>query len=293
MNNLRFPPFPDTKTYRRGKRLTRAVIVAFLLVAVATPLHAQDVSATTSPPSSITGLNLTSVEKYSGAKLQGKFQQIGKGKWQEQAVNGDTRDYTEVKRDQNSVYLNSGRVYIQLDLVKKIGYYSGDNFQNVQPIYTLENPAAPATVATPNAVSGLNLTSVEKHAGDKVQGKFQQIGEGKWQEQAVNGDTRDYTEVKRDKNSVYLKSGPVGIQLDLVKKIGYYSADNFQNVQPLYSLQNPVGATAPTPPVHAATPSVPKTVTGTNLASVEKHSGGETTRLLSSDRGIEMARAGG
>ena len=230
-------------------------------------------------PAKVTGLNLTSVEKHSDDGLLGYFKQTGPKAWQESALNGDTRDWKEERRTQSSVFISSGGLVLELNIPKAGIFESDSSFRTAAQYYYLRNPVGKAMAApskpssspAPSSITGLNLTSAEKHSDDGLLGYFKQTGPKAWQESALNGDTRDWKEERRTQSSVFISSGGLVLELNIPKAGIFESDSSFRTAAQYYFLRNPVSKPMAAPSQPSSSPA-PSSITGLNLTSVEKHS---------------------
>jgi len=205
------------------------LIAAFLFLS----LFVTSAFAGTAP---VNGRNANTVEFASGGKTIGAFIQVSTKQWKEDKFSGNDFNFTEVMRDDWSVYLRdaSRGVNIQLDLHTKKVMYSDDN-GNAFPLYDVTRAL--------NKVNGYLTCNVTFSAlgGGKKLGTFAQTGAKQWKEISADpkGNDFNFTEVARDQWSVYLRdaSRGVNIQLDLHTRKVMYNVDGSSRV-PLYKVMN-------------------------------------------------------
>ncbi|MCA8998210.1 MAG: RICIN domain-containing protein, partial [Planctomycetaceae bacterium] len=193
-----------------------------------------------SQTTAINGHNLTSVDVYFGATKTGVIRQKSPGQWE--WVEGEqNHPWREVRRTDTSVFLTDQESYIELNILRG-GIFGSDNrFQTGDRYYLLKNPVAGNTAPPlPSSnVTGRNVTFVEKYTADTLAGRFRQLDGNSWREEsALNSDTRDWTEVRRDENSVYLSSGGQIVQIDVKTPGIFVSQDNFQSRFQIYDVRN-------------------------------------------------------
>ncbi|MFK7934291.1 MAG: hypothetical protein AB8G22_12335 [Saprospiraceae bacterium] len=184
----------------------------------------------------VNGRNANTVEFASNGQTIGAFIQTAAKEWKEDKFSGNDFNFTEVMRDEWSVYLRdaSRGVNIQLDLHTKKVMYSDDQ-GNAFPLYTVTRAL--------NKVNGYLTCNVtfSAMAGGKKLGTFAQVGAKQWKEIAADpkGNDFNFTEVARDQWSVYLRdaSRGVNIQLDLHTRKVMYNVDGGSRV-PLYKVMN-------------------------------------------------------
>ncbi len=167
------------------------------------------VPTVTVAPNITNGYNVTYVDFSQNGKRIGRFIEALDKNWMELQDNGKRFNFTELNRDEWSVYLKdaSRNVFIQLDLHTKEIYYGQGSFANKSPIYAISNVS--------RKVNGRMATGATYTNQNKV-GKFVQTGADKWLETNVDGTKYSFTETGRDDWSVYMKdaSRNVAIQLD-------------------------------------------------------------------------------
>ena len=168
-------------------------------------------------------------------------------------------------------YLDQNIIDFTLEIkeAKLIGFRFGarpelyrQTLRDSAPTDPANTPTAPTKPTTPVAVNGMNLISIEKIVQGMLMGHFRQVGQGVWREEsAIDDGKREWKEVSRDQNAVYLQDEDAWLRLDLVRKIVFYSTDNFKSEMPLYSIRNAKAAEAisskPMPNAPVPTPSTP------------------------------------
>lgn len=164
----------------------------------------------------------------------GTLRQVTLHSWKEDS-DKDGRDrfeLTRTNRDQWSIYLfdSSRKVSLQVDLFKKIIYYSDPNAQRRAQYGILSSASQP---------TGWLANHVEYGSDPKtIEGSFRQVGTTDWSEDKTDGKTAfRFSETGRDDSSVYLldSSRNVRIQLDLSRSIVLCQSGN-EKQQELYKV---------------------------------------------------------
>lgn len=221
-------------------------------IAAAAPSRPQMQSAAT-----ITGKNLSSVDVFDGPTKTGSIRQTNPGKWEWQE--GQNRyPWREVSRSDSSVFISDGSSTLELNITRGFIFASDANLRTGDQYYALKNPTAAATASRPQmqpaaTITGQNVTSVEKYAGNELLGHFKQTSSTTWQESALDGGKRDWSLERRTPSSVFISSEGLFLEINL-QRGGIFASDaRLSTGDQYYVLKNPT--VAPTP--IAATPSRP------------------------------------
>ncbi|MFK7936689.1 MAG: hypothetical protein AB8G22_24460 [Saprospiraceae bacterium] len=183
-----------------------------------------DCTAVSSNPPSISEIDINMAEYGFDGELLGAFNQISVTEWKEFGKDNSEFNFTEVGRDESSIYLrdDSRGVNIQLNTATQKVMYSDDE-GNTFELYDIINSSA--------KVSGFLASKVTYAAGD-----FSSTTDKNWVESNATG-THHFVETARDIWSIYLRDEGRGIniQLDLYTKKVMYS-DDAGNAFELYDI---------------------------------------------------------
>jgi hypothetical protein len=170
----------------------------------------------------VTGRNVTEVAFANGRFIMGPM-----GQWDERGDDSGHFRFSEMNRDDWSVYLFDGSrgVRLQLDLHTRKVMYADASDPAMRPLYEVTGASA--------VVNGRNASRVWTSATH-----FRMTGPGQWEERGGDGASFLFSEQGRDDWSVYLFDGSRGVslQLDLHTRKVMYSDSGAPERRPLYDI---------------------------------------------------------